>query len=81
MFTKLFLCLFEVSNLHFVFAADAAFAFDLEFEFVDGFFELHLILEQLLYFFETVANYDLELFLFDGEDFSISGDFFASALF
>lgn len=71
----------KVSDLHLVFTVDSTFALDLEFEFVDVFFEFHLILEKFLDFSETVADDDFELFFLDGEYFCISGMLFGSALF
>jgi hypothetical protein len=48
---------------------------------MDGSFELHLILEKLLYLFKAVANYDLKLFFLQCENLGVPRAFFMSALF
>ncbi len=62
---ELLLVFSEVSYLHFVLIVDTAFALNLEFELVNGFFEFHLILKELLYFFEAVTDDDFKLFFLD----------------
>ena len=70
----------EGPDLHLVFAVDASFSFDLKFKFMNGLLELHLVLEQFFNFFKAVADDNLKLFFLDGQNFSISGMLFCSAL-
>jgi hypothetical protein len=71
----------EGSDLHFVLTVDTAFTFNLEFEFMNGFLEFHLILEEFLYFFETVTDHNFKLLFLDAQYLSLSGMLFGSAMF
>lgn len=70
----------EASDLHLILVVDAALSLNLQLEFMNSFLELHLILQKLFYFFQTVAYHNLKLFLLYRQYLCLSCMLLCSAL-